>query len=116
MQSVETSGEDGYEQYASEVKFSYEELENKIKERYREFTFGEDRKIEILEYTATGRVKTVQIGDINISGVELRALLGLKSTNFKIIVGDNISFKVTGYGHGVRNESNRSGCISKSRL
>lgn len=116
LQSVETSGEDGYEQYASEVKFSYGELENKIKEKYNGFVFGEDRKIEILEYTSTGRAKTVQIGNVTISGVELRNLLGLKSTNFKIEIAETINFKVTGYGHGVRNEPNRSRCACKSRI
>ena len=116
LQSVETAGEEGYEQYYSEVKISYEELENKIKEKYSEFAFGEDRKIEILEYTSTGRVKTVQIGNVNISGVELRMLLGLKSTNFKIEIDESINFKVIGYGHGVRNESNRCRCFGKSGL
>jgi stage II sporulation protein D len=88
------------------VTFSYEELESKIKQKHNEFMFEEDKKIEILEYTSSGRVKIVKIGNINISGVELRSILGLKSTNFQIIIGDNIEFKVIGYGHGVRNESN----------
>lgn len=109
-------GEEGYEQYSSEVTFSYEEIESKIKERYNEFVFGEDRKIEILEYTSTGRVKTVQIGNINISGVELRTILGLKSTKFEITLGENVKFSVIGYGHGVRNESDWSRCSCKSRI
>ena len=99
-------GEEGYEQYSSSATFSFEELQSKIKEKYSEFIFTEERKIEVLEYTSSGRVKTVKIGNINISGVELRSILGLKSTNFEIVVGDNIEFKVIGYGHGVRNEPN----------
>ena len=44
-------------------------------------------------------------------------MLGLKSANFEIITeGENIKFKVKGYGHGVRNEPDRSRCISKARV
>lgn len=69
--------------------------------------------MKILEYTESGRVKTIQIGNTNLSGVELRSILGLKSTNFEISInGDNVNFKVIGYGHGVRNEPNRSRCTS----
>lgn len=78
--------------------------------------FGEDKIIEILEYNSSGRVKTVKIGSLSISGVELRKILGLKSTKFEIVVGEKVEFKVIGYGHGVRNESNRGRCSCKSRI
>ena len=58
--------------------------------------------IKILEYTEGGRIKTIKIGNLNLSGVEVRTLLGLKSANFEVnIEGDNIKFSVKGYGHGV---------------
>mgnify|MGYP007056331458 CR=1 FL=1 len=39
---------------------------------------------------------------MELSGVEVRSLLGLKSANFKVsIEADNIKFEVIGYGHGV---------------
>ena len=94
-------GEEGYNQYSSEVEISYNDLENKLKERYNNFEFGEEKNIEIIEYTDSGRVKTINIGNINIAGTEIRSILGLKSTNFNIEIGDNnIKFKVIGYGHG----------------
>ena len=104
MQSVETSGENTYTQYASEVTLSQEELINKLKEKYSDisidFTNSED--IKILEYTESTRVKTVKFGNHEISGVEARTLFGLKSTNFEISRdGNNIKFSVKGYGHGV---------------
>ena len=104
LQSVETSGENTYTQYASEVTLSQEELINKLKEKYSDisidFTNSED--IKILEYTESTRVKTVKFGNHEISGVEARTLFGLKSTNFDITRdGDNIKFSVKGYGHGV---------------
>jgi len=103
LQTVETSGEDGYEQYRSEVELSKEEFVSKIKDKYSDFiiNFEEDNCIQILEYTTGGRIKTIKIGNYNLSGVEIRTIFGLKSANFNIEIGDNIKFKVTGYGHGV---------------
>lgn len=104
LQSVETSGEDAYSQYASEVTLSQEELINKLKEKYADISidFSNIDDIKILEYTEGTRVKTVKFGNHEISGVEARTLLGLKSTNFEITKdGNNIKFSVKGYGHGV---------------
>ncbi len=87
-----------------------------MKEKYSNFEFGAERTIQIHEYTEGGRVKTIQIGNTKIAGTELRSILGLKSANFQITTqGDNINIKVIGYGHGVRNEPNRSRCTSKPR-
>ncbi len=104
LQSVETSGEDAYTQYSSEVVLSQEELINKLKEKYTDISidFANSDDIKILEYTESTRVKTVKFGNHEISGVEARTLFGLKSTNFEITMdGDNIKFSVKGYGHGV---------------
>ena len=104
MQSVETSGENTYTQYASEVTLSQEELINKLKEKYSDISidFTNSDDIKILEYTESTRVKTVKFGNHEISGVEARTLFGLKSTNFEISRdGNNIKFSVKGYGHGV---------------
>ncbi len=104
LQSVETSGEDTYTQYASEVVFSNEELLSKIKQKYNDITidFSNADDIKILGYTESNRVKTVRFGNHELAGVDVRTLLGLKSTNFEIIrEGNNVKFSVKGYGHGV---------------
>ena len=55
-----------------------------------------------MEKTDGGRVKTIRFGNVELSGVETRTLLGLRSANFTFeIDGDNITFNVIGYGHGV---------------
>lgn len=47
-------------------------------------------------------MKTVKFGNHEISGVEARNVLGLRSTNFEIIQENgNLKFVVKGYGHGV---------------
>lgn len=104
LQVVETAGEEGYSQYASEVELSNEELIEKLKTKYDDIQidFANNEDIKILEYTDSSRVKTVKFGNHEISGVEARSIFGLKSTNFEIIKeADKIKFSVKGYGHGV---------------
>ena len=104
LQSVETAGEDAYSQYSSEVVLTKEEFQNKILAKHSDFTidYSQTDCIQILEYTESGRIKTIKIGNLNLSGVEVRTLLGLKSANFEVSLdGDNIKFSVKGYGHGV---------------
>ena len=104
LQSVETSGEDTYSQYSSEVVFSQSALLEKLKEKYSDISidFSKEDDLKILEYTNSGRVKTVKFGNHELSGVEARTIFGLKSAKFEIIKdNNNIKFSVTGYGHGV---------------
>ena len=103
LQAVETSGEDAYTQFSSEVEITKADFINKMKEKYNDFSidFNEQNCIEIQEYTTGGRIKTIKIGNHSLSGVEVRTIFGLKSANFTIEILENIRFKVTGYGHGV---------------
>ena len=104
LRSVETSGEDGYSQYSSEVIISKTDLLEKLKKEYPDIriNFDEKESIKIIDYTESGRVRTVKFGNTEIAGTKVRSIIGLKSTNFSIkIDGDNIIFSVTGYGHGV---------------
>lgn len=49
-----------------------------------------------------GRVKTINIGNVTLSGVDVRTIFSLKSANFKVeILENSVKFSVTGYGHGV---------------
>ena len=78
--------------------------EERIKEKHPDFVinYNEEDCIKILEYTQAGRVKTIKVGNLQLAGVEIRSLLGLKSANFEVEIQENeIKFKVIGYGHGV---------------
>lgn len=104
LQVVETSGEDTYSQYNSEVTVTKEEFVSKIKEYHSdlEIDFSLENQIKILGYTEGERVKNIKIGNLELSGVEIRTIFGLKSAKFNInIEGDEIKFTVIGYGHGV---------------
>ena len=57
------------------------------------------------------------MGNKNISGVEIRTLLGLRSTNFKISFNnDKVKFEVIGYGHGVGLSQTGSDSLAKQGL
>ena len=104
LQVVETAGEEGYTQYSSEVILTQEELLEKLKTKYEDIkiNFENSEDLKILEYTDSNRVKTIKFGNHELSGVETRTLLGLRSANFEITKQDDkIKFTVKGYGHGV---------------
>lgn len=104
LQVVETSGEENYSQYKSEIELSKEEFEEKIKEKHENFSidFKEEKCIEITERDESDRVKKIKIGNLELSGVEVRTILKLRSANFTVeILKNNIKFYVIGYGHGV---------------
>ena len=95
LQTVETAGEEGYSQYASEVTLSQQELLKKLKTKYEDISidFANPDDIKIIEYTDGDRVKTVKFGNHNLSGVGVRTLLGLRSANFSILQ-ENRKYKI----------------------
>lgn len=104
LQTVQTSGEDDYSQYKSTVTVTKKQLIETIQKLHSNFEidFEEEDCIKIKEYTEGNRVKSIKIGNLNLTGVEVRTLFGLKSANFKVSMEkQNITFEVIGFGHGV---------------
>ena len=117
LQVVETAGEEGYTQYNSEVELSNDEILEKLKVNYADIQidFNNTEDIKILEYTSSGRVKTIKFGNHEISGTEARSIFGLRSTNFEVLREDGkIKFTVKGYGHGVGMSQTGADSIAKS--
>ena len=76
----------------------------KKREKHNEFEINYEQEdcIKIEERDKSDRVVTVKLGNLKLSGVEVRTALGLKSTNFNVeIEEEKIKFTVYGYGHGV---------------
>lgn len=104
FQTVETSGEENYTSYNSEVEISKDDLVKIMLENYSDFKidFSKENYIQIIELTEGNRVKKIKIGNKELSGVEARKLFNLKSAKFDVSInGDLIKFSVNGYGHGV---------------
>ena len=76
---------------------SYSEISKKLN-----MEIDENLSFEILSYTTSKRIDKIKINNKVFSGVELRNLLGLRSTDFELnLQDDGIIFKTKGYGHGV---------------
>ncbi|MDE6284851.1 MAG: stage II sporulation protein D [Bacilli bacterium] len=55
-----------------------------------------------VEKSSTGRVNSIVISGKSFQGTEVRQLLGLRSTDFEIVMEDNmVNITTKGYGHGV---------------
>ena len=61
-----------------------------------------DKEVSIVDRTDGGCVKIIEVGNVKISGTEMRKILNLNSANFTINYNnDEMNFTVKGYGHGV---------------
>lgn len=102
--SVENKEAEDYQNRYSTVKLTFEEFKNKLRENYNASNICDEdiKNTCINEYTTSGRVKNIKVGDLIVSAEKLRTIFGLKSTNFSINIDENtICFNVVGYGHGV---------------
>lgn len=114
---VETSGEENYTSYKSEVIVSKKDFVNVLKDKFDSFEidFKSNDCIKIIDYTDSGRIKKIRIGNIVFSGTDIRKYFSLKSTNFSVeISGNDIIFNVLGYGHGVGLSQTGSDALAKN--
>lgn len=104
LQTVTTAGEDAYDQYQSEAEFTKEQLGELVQQIHSDFVIDWNQSdcIQILERTNGNRVKKIKIGNLTLTGTEVRNIFKLRSANFEVsFVEDKVKFQVIGYGHGV---------------
>ena len=66
------------------------------------FVAGPDGWLTEAEYTPSGRLASVRVGTVRVTGTELRSLFALRSTKVTWSVSDEgVTFFTEGYGHGV---------------
>ena len=83
--------------FLREVSFSFDNLQKLLG-----IDFNKDTVVEILSRTESGRIERIRINENYYTGIELRNLLGLRSADFDINIGDDrITITTRGYGHGV---------------
>lgn len=99
LQSVESPGEEDCGYFGNQVSFTSKEFQDKLGEALR----GEPQDwFGMVSYTDSGSVELIRIGGKLYTGVEIRKLLGLRSTMFSVeIHDDSIQFTTNGYGHRV---------------
>ena len=103
LQSVISPDESSYPDYEKTQLYSWNELVRKVKTRYPNTKFPSSIDMEIEAYTVSGRVASIRIGSVTMSGTEFRELFGLRSTNIILSFPSPESVEITtiGYGHGV---------------
>lgn len=101
--SVENEEKEDYANRTSQVIVNFSDFISKVKEKYgNNITNEECKSTCINEYTTSGRVKNINVGNVVVSAENLRTMFALKSTDFKLEVKEDcLVFNVTGYGHGI---------------
>lgn len=102
--------------YLSKKKISVKEFKRVIKDEFPKAKLGDNVKdwVGKAERTASGMVKKIEIGGVEISGTEIRSAFGLRSADFDIdIKDDTVTFTVRGYGHGVGMSQYGANCMAQ---
>ena len=104
LQSVDSSQDTSAPKYLDEVEYEVDVVKNKLTQTYPNIVLDEDytKWFEIKELSEAGTVLSIRVGDMEISGTDLRSVLLLRSASFEVKCEDNkITFTTKGYGHGV---------------
>lgn len=98
LQAVESPGEEDAPRYSDSVTFSAAQLRQILGCG----TGSPGGWFGSVTYTDGGGVDTMEICGETFTGVQLRSLLGLRSTAFTVTVsGDTVTFETRGFGHRV---------------
>ncbi len=104
LQPVASPGDKLSPSYQSTVSFSAEELKEKLSS-VEGCVWGEDPAAWIAgepQASSSGTVTKITIGGVEMTGVQMREKLGLRSACFTVAFEDNrFTFTVLGYGHDV---------------
>lgn len=101
---VDSAGDIHAPGYEESVSFTAEELQPLLQAAEPAPALSDDPSqwLSVLERSGSGYVTLVRVGDRSISGIELRELLGLRSSDFDFALQDGtFTFTTLGYGHGV---------------
>lgn len=100
LKSVDSSFDEASTDFICEAKFGYDEVKNKLKEKYGDIAFEGDF-FEITKRSEAGYVMAVSVGSRVFTGKEIREALGLRSANFTVKKdGNTVTFITKGFGHG----------------
>ncbi len=97
LKSVDSSWDKNATSYLREKNMSLNEFN-----RLLGINIESNEEIEVLSKTVSNRIDKIKLGDLTYTGLELRTILNLRSTDFDINISDNnVVITTRGYGHGV---------------
>lgn len=99
LQAVDSPGEEDAVHYQDTKIFTQNELEKMLG---IVLTGLPESWVQSISYTNGGGVDSISIGGVFFTGVEIRQILGLRSTAFTVKTeGKNLAITTRGYGHRV---------------
>lgn len=71
-------------------------------------------QIQVVSRTDAGYIKEIQIGNLSLTGRQVREILGLRSADFTITQqNDQLTITTKGYGHGAGMSQFGAGYLAK---
>ena len=97
LRSVDSKWDERSPVYEDTYTFTLKDFYQKLS-----LPYNENLKIEILEKTVTGRIRTLKINEQEMKGRDFQNKLSLRSNYFEIIQDkEKITINTKGFGHGV---------------
>ncbi len=113
LKPVASEGDKLSKDYISEVELSFEEIKEKFSQTIN-ITENTENIFKKISRTESGTVKKITVCSKELTGAEVRNILGLRSSNFDVTYDDNkYKFTVYGYGHGVGLSQNGANYMAK---
>lgn len=105
LRGVESTGEEGVSKYETDMTLSLSQAADTLNKAFPNANLTPDelsQQLKILQVSPTNRVLSIQVGDVQVTGREVRTALALNSTLFSIAFTETaVTFAQRGYGHGV---------------
>lgn len=115
LRTVDSEWDKDSARYSSEVIYSVGELKELLKNiENADFSSDETDWIKIKSTSDAGTVLEAEVCGTEMTGMELRNLLSLRSPVFEVEYEDgDFVFTVSGYGHGVGMSQNGANCMAQ---
>lgn len=118
LRSVTSPGEEISPRFLEVKQIPVDEVVDKFRQKWPDIAIdpkNPERQWKVLERSAGGRIKILQVGNKVVKGTEIRQLLDLNSTDFKWErTGRSIKFTSIGFGHGVGMSQYGANAMAKS--
>ncbi len=105
LKSVDSPYDKYSPKYNSELRIENSEFINMMNKAYKDLSINKNNirnEVKVIKRSEGGSVEKIKVGNLDLRGRDIRSVLNLNSSNFKIEIEDNyIKFIVKGFGHGV---------------
>jgi len=117
LKSVDSAEDETSSQYETQVRIASDTAAAKLETAKPGLALssgGLKAQMQVLERTPSGYIKNIQIGNMVFTGLEVRNILGLKSSDFTVKEeGTDLVFTTKGYGHGAGMSQYGANCLAK---